>query len=67
MAQYHLTGCELANLLNQVIELYQEYRDVHDRPQEGAQFQAVQDTMEGLDEEWDLCKRGECATAIRVA
>ena len=56
---YAFTGNQLADLLIQTMELYQEYVDVHRKGIRQARAAAALDTIEGLDAERELYHAGE--------
>jgi hypothetical protein len=54
------------DLLNQTIELYQEYIDQHGKDQRAARWAAVENTIDGLNEERELYRSGEVKTPGQV-
>jgi hypothetical protein len=56
---YTFTYEQLDNLLGQTIELFIEYQETHGHDQSGARWEAVNETMTGLDAERELWARGE--------
>ncbi len=67
MDQFTFTRDQLDSLLRATIEMFIEYRDIHGSTEKEAQWQATNETIEGLDAERDLVKTGELkATTMQV-
>ena len=58
-AMYAFNRRQLARVLYETVELFQEYRDQHGQDESKAILSAVQDAIEGLDAEQELYKAGE--------
>ena len=59
--KYTFTAAQLRELLYGTIQMFQEYRDVHDHTEEASVFAAVRDMFEGLDAERELLASGDIA------
>ena len=57
--KYIFTSEQLQELLYGTIQMFQEYRDVHDHTEQASTFAAVRDMFEGLDAERELFEHGE--------
>ena len=66
MNKYTFTGDQLGTLLRGVIELRDEYINVHGKDPNAAMWSAVLDTIDGLDVEKDLLASGEQFTPSQV-
>lgn len=63
---YKFTRRQLNSLLDATIEMFFEYRDVHDKPEVSAKFAAIQEMMEGLDADKELVAMGEKPLNLQV-
>jgi hypothetical protein len=57
--KYTFTAAQLRELLYGTIQMFQEYRDVHDHTEQASTFDAVGEMFEGLDAERELFEHGE--------
>lgn len=57
--KYTFTNEQLRELLYGTIQMFQEYRDVHDHTEQASTFAAVRDMFEGLDAERELLAAGD--------
>ena len=66
MGEYIFTSDQLGALLRGVIELRDEYVNVHGKDPDTATWSAVLDTIDGLDAEKELLASGERFTPSQV-
>ncbi len=57
--KYIFTREQLIKLMYGTIEMLQEYRDKHGKPEDEAESHAVREMLEGLDAERELFEIGE--------
>jgi len=63
---YTFTGDQLARLLEQTIDLYDELQRVHGQDAQLASIGAINEALTGLDAERELYKLGEVKTPGQV-
>lgn len=66
MITYTFTRDQLQRLLEAVIDLHVEYRDVHSYEEADAQFCAIAETLDALDAERELADAGEYKATMQT-
>lgn len=56
MNTYHFTQDQLISLLHATIDMYLEFRDVHEHEAEASKFEAVDEMFQGLDADRELAE-----------